>query len=146
MHLIASADGYDWTPRLVAKGVHLGGGRRRVVRHTRHYRSSGTGEADIPYSSFCVGVLPIIWFLLCEYVPAIRAGTCRRFRLRLPVEPECVHKARHGVIYTKLVKVGPAVFLNRIPFYPPLQVGIIKPVKGIIHAAGDGDFFAGEAI
>ena len=35
---------------------------------------------------------------------------------------------------------------DRIPVYPPLQIGIIEPVEVIIHAAVDVDFFAGEAI
>src|ERR1043166_5809775 len=43
----------------------------------------------------------------------------------------------------KGVKINPSPLLNRIPVYPPLQIGIVEAVEVIIHPAVGVDFFAG---
>src|SRR5205085_8446744 len=39
-----------------------------------------------------------------------------------------------------------ASFIDRIPIYPSLQIGIIKPVQVIIHPADDVNLFARKPI
>src|SRR5207245_1663543 len=50
------------------------------------------------------------------------------------------------VIGREAVEVDASPLTDRIPSNPPLQIGIVEPVKVIIHPAVDVDFFAGEAI